>query len=473
MPPSASSPSASSTLVNVAEDAELRLVRLLCSPPQGPASVSDQFLPTCQQCIAMGDAAQLLQTIVQEKAAIQALMELPSTEEAVSVVSLLAALLDRVGEKDATAATSLVHALAEAMVQRGTATGTGAGGSDVTRTVTLLSTLYNMRANPMEKCRLLVRMMQLAGTSSSSTTTAESGATTTSPTSTPPMSILDPTLPFGKLLLGSPEPLLVTWLNTWKVPVAERRAAYAAAAQGATTAATRQRFYIYLVESYNNKNSKEQDVLDATALSYARETALGAIRDPVTWIVQQRQLLSCRAIQALTTSTTPHDPVLVELLTLFQEGTLQEYSTFLQKQQQNGGGSTGLLLQQVWNLDPTKCLRFMRILTLCSLAADQESIPYSVVASTLLGPDTTGTTPDDKQVEQWVIAAVSSGLLSAKMDQLNKMVIVERCVVRKFDMDQWKVLQGRLHLWKSNVEGILQAYQQASASMQQSVSAAE
>jgi translation initiation factor 3 subunit M len=453
MPPSASSsPSASSTLVNVAEDAELRLVRLLCSPPQGPTvSVSDQFLPTCQQCIAMGDAAQLLQTIVQEKAAILALMELPSTEEAVSVVSLLAALLDRVGEKDATAATSLVHALAEAMVQAGS-------GSDVTRTVTLLSTLYNMRANPMEKCRLLVRMMQLAGTSAS-TTTAEGGATAA--TTTPPMSILDPTLPLGKLLLGTPEPLLVTWLNTWKIPAAERRAAYAAAAQGATSAATRQRFYIYLVESYNHNT----DVLDATAVSYARETALGAIRDPVTWIVQQRQLLSCRAIQALTT-TTSHDKVLVELLTLFQEGTLQEYSTFLQKH--NGGD---MLLQQVWNLDPTKCLRFMRILTLCSLAADQESIPYSVVASTLLGPDII-TPPDDKQVEQWVIAAVSSGLLSAKMDQLNKMVIVERCVVRKFDMDQWKVLQGRLHLWKSNVEGILQAYQQASASMQQSVSAA-
>lgn len=114
----------------------------------------------------------------------------------------------------------------------------------------------------------------------------------------------------------------------------------------------------------------------------------------------------------------------------------------------NGGNS---ILSQ-WGLLPDECTRHIRILSLCSLAAEHEEIPYQVVANTLQ------TSPDD--VEKWVIAAVSSGLLSAKMDQLQQQVIVERCVVRKFDMDQWKALQSRLHLWKQNVGGILAAYKQ-------------
>ena len=95
----------------------------------------------------------------------------------------------------------------------------------------------------------------------------------------------------------------------------------------------------------------------------------------------------------------------------------------------------------------------MRILNLSSLASEHEEIPYTVVAETL---QTTST-----DVEKWVIAAVSSGLLSAKMDQLRETVVVERSAIRKFDTEQWKALQSRLQLWKQNVGGILDAYKQS------------
>lgn len=96
----------------------------------------------------------------------------------------------------------------------------------------------------------------------------------------------------------------------------------------------------------------------------------------------------------------------------------------------------------------------MRILSLCSLSAEHEEIPYSVVAKTLL-------LPSEDEVESWVIAAVSSGLLSAKMDQLQQKVMVERCVVRKFDMAQWKILQSRLKTWKQNVGGVIGGLKQS------------
>jgi translation initiation factor 3 subunit M len=137
---------------------------------------------------------------------------------------------------------------------------------------------------------------------------------------------------------------------------------------------------------------------------------------------------------------------LLALLKVFQEGKLEDYQAFIKS---NGGES----VLSKWNLSSEECTRYIRILSLCSLAAEHEEIPYQVVADTLQ------TNPND--VEKWVIAAVSSGLLSAKMDQLQQQVIVERCVVRQFDMDQWKALQSRLHLWKQNVGGILEAYKES------------
>ena len=129
-----------------------------------------------------------------------------------------------------------------------------------------------------------------------------------------------------------------------------------------------------------------------------------------------------------------------------------DYHSFIK----NNGGDA--VLAQ-WGLSSEDCVRHMRILSLCSLAAEHEEIPYQVAADTLQ------TTSAD--VEKWVIAAVSSGLLSAKMDQLQQKVIVERSVVRKFDLNQWKALQSRLNLWKQNVGAILDAYKQSLQQQQQ------
>ncbi len=175
----------------------------------------------------------------------------------------------------------------------------------------------------------------------------------------------------------------------------------------------------------------------------AEEAAVGIIRDPVALFEQQRNILSLPVIQALEQKS----PLLLSLLKVVQEGKLEDYYSFIHS---NGGDR---ILDQWEGVSPEHCVRYMRILSLCSLAAEHEEIPYQVVADTLQ--------TDLKDVEKWVIAAVSSGLLSAKMDQLQSKVVVERCVVRRFDMDQWKTVQIRLQLWKQNVGRILDAYKQS------------
>jgi translation initiation factor 3 subunit M len=52
------------------------------------------------------------------------------------------------------------------------------------------------------------------------------------------------------------------------------------------------------------------------------------------------------------------------------------------------------------------------------------------------------------------------------MDQLQKVVMVERCVVRKFGTEQWKALQSRLHSWKKNVKSVLEGLEKSQAMTQ-------
>ena len=180
-------------------------------------------------------------------------------------------------------------------------------------------------------------------------------------------------------------------------------------------------------------------MIDAEGLEAANEAAICAIRDPVTIFHEQRSMLDSPAIKALAN----HAKDLHGLLEIFQEGKLQDYRTFPNKDE----------VLAKYGLNEEECTRHMRILSLCSLAADTEEVPYDVVAKTLeVSPD---------EVESWVIAAVSSGLLSAKMDQIQQKVMVERSVVRKFDMYQWKALQSQLNLWKTNLKDILDALQNA------------
>jgi translation initiation factor 3 subunit M len=137
---------------------------------------------------------------------------------------------------------------------------------------------------------------------------------------------------------------------------------------------------------------------------------------------------------------------LYDLLEIFQTGKLEDFYVFLSSSPAN---KTTL---QTFGIEQETCIHHLRLLSLCSLAAEHEEIPYAAIASTLQIPM--------DQVEPWVISAVSSGLMSAKMDQLSHVVMVEQCVVRSFGMDEWKVLQTRLHGWKKNVGNILAALKQ-------------
>lgn len=207
--------SSSSTLVNVAEDAEIRLVRLLAQTAKSPSFIQD-----CEACIANGNAANLLQTVVRDKGALGALFVLPQAEEAVSAFSILTALLSRVNPAETPALTKLL-ADSVANVAEG----------NPARKIQLLSVLYNMRSNGIEKCALLARMISLAPPENHAAALGD---------------ILTEDLP-------DKCPRIVALLDTWQVPMADRRELYLAAARG-MSAPRKQRFLLLFVDSYKAGN---------------------------------------------------------------------------------------------------------------------------------------------------------------------------------------------------------------------------
>lgn len=414
----------SSTLVNVSDDAEVRLVSLLAEG--APAHLlGGTFQADCQKCIEAGEAGPLLSTVLKDAGAMAALLTIEADDEAVAAFSLLAALLERANRPS--------HDLASALLQ------TTAVPESEERKIALLAALYNLRSDANEKVELLRHMIELAGKASAQQ----------------PNQLLAPNGSLGHLLscegddestlpkatcLDASQPPLVSLLDSWHIQ--DRVALYQAITSTLPASDVRkQRFVLLLVASFTAANGTSDVAREA-----AQEAAVGVIRDPVSLFALQRNLLALPAIQALSQT----QPVLLELLRVFQEGTLADYRALLQAK----GGVTGVLAP--WALNPELCERNMRILSLCSVAAHREEIPYSAVVETLQ-------LTSEAEVESWVIAAVSSGLLQAKMDQLQHKVLVERSVVRRFDAAQWKLLQTRLRMWKQNVGSILTALKESQA----------
>jgi len=142
---------ASTTLVNTADAAELRLVHFLSDH-----DATSPFVQSCESAIRQADAATLLQTVTANEPAISKLI---SNEEGVGAFSLLASLLDRID--DASQSEEIMKALVHAVESN---------DSDmVENKVRMLCGLYNLRAGA-EKCWILGRILNLAAFSGDETT---------------------------------------------------------------------------------------------------------------------------------------------------------------------------------------------------------------------------------------------------------------------------------------------------------------
>jgi len=430
----------SSTLVNISDDADPRLIRVLAPSTPNPSS----FESACANAIAAGDAAQLLRTVIDNGAIAGLLGNDYTLEEAVSAFSLLTVYLDRV--EDMGVEKDLCGALAAAV-------GGQAGGEEDTmrreKQSAMVAALFNLRSDGTEKVKLLTNIVDLADVSA------------LTPGEPRGVSALADLLDYDASLKSA----LVVWGGGADgIANEDLRALYKAMSRGMdrvlgalgkmeeqdkTTAikveAAKERKQTYLLlflETY-----KEESQLDKEAATFAQEASLQAIRDPIHLFSTQRRILSLPAIAALSKS----QPALYDLLKIIMEGRLQDYRDFTAMPDK-------MTVFGTFGLNEEECMKNMCLLSLVSLAGEHEEIPYSAIASTL--------NIDENDVERWVIRAVSSGLMEAKMDQLRSVVLVERCAVRQFGKKEWSALKARLDKWKANVKGVLDALDKNGASLE-------
>ncbi len=97
--------------------------------------------------------------------------------------------------------------------------------------------------------------------------------------------------------------------------------------------------------------------------------------------------------------------------------------------------------------------RKMRLLTLVSLGHADKELTYAAIASALhVAVD---------EVETWVMDAIASGLITAKMDQVRELVAVSMCAERDFGQKQWERLHGSLVDWRDSIQSLLTVLQNA------------
>ncbi|KAF9423626.1 hypothetical protein BGZ94_008221 [Podila epigama] len=168
-------------------------------------------------------------------------------------------------------------------------------------------------------------------------------------------------------------------------------------------------------------------------------------------VLNFENLLKIDAVQALKSKAV------YELLSVFMSGNVQDYRALLKKH-------SGLI--KTLGLDEEETLRKIRLLSLASLGSENlaRELSYEEIAKAL--------EVDESEVELWVIDVIRAGLVEAKLNQLSKVVVVNRSIYRTFGTAQWQQLSQRLNGWKQSLTDILQVVANAKLTTGAAVSTA-
>eukprot|EP01124_Arcella_intermedia_P017408 TRINITY_DN24171_c0_g1_i1.p1 TRINITY_DN24171_c0_g1~~TRINITY_DN24171_c0_g1_i1.p1 ORF type:complete len:388 (-),score=100.35 TRINITY_DN24171_c0_g1_i1:85-1248(-) len=93
----------------------------------------------------------------------------------------------------------------------------------------------------------------------------------------------------------------------------------------------------------------------------------------------------------------------------------------------------------------------MRLLTLTSLASSKSVITFDEVTKLLSIPPA--------EVEMFVVEAITSDFISARIDQVAKTIIVRHADARAFNKAEWVKLDAKIEKWAGNIQNLLKVVQ--------------
>jgi len=224
-----------------------------------------------------------------------------------------------------------------------------------------------------------------------------------------------------------------TWLEQWKVTTDQKRTCYrelhnALKDQESDTSASR--MLLQLLGTYDEATSTS-----AEAYEDARACVLECVGKPGVFTMDH--LLSLAPIRGMKGKPE------LELLNIFVSGTMNEYLSFYSKNKQ---------FMEDTGLSHPLCVNKIRILTFLTMATQQTDIPFHECTKAL--------DVNEDDVEDFVVELVQSGLVHAKIDQINEKIIIRSCSRRTFNRSEWEELYNRIETWKDNLQTIRSSLEQ-------------
>jgi len=222
------------------------------------------------------------------------------------------------------------------------------------------------------------------------------------------------------------------WLRNWGSSVEQKRELFLTLRNLLNSSNHQMEAYECLFKYLNTFENS-----DANTLNTSKDNAREAIKDAINneSIFNFEELLKLRAIQNLSSEPC------FELAKIFLAGDINEYNNFI-------SGHNNIINEL--SLNDEECRKKIRMLTLVTVVGQEipGRVSYSVVQEALNIPE--------EEVELYILDVIRAGLIDAKMNQLDKTIIVNRATPRQFTENEWKKLDTRIDEWKSNLKNILE-----------------
>jgi translation initiation factor 3 subunit M len=176
---------------------------------------------------------------------------------------------------------------------------------------------------------------------------------------------------------------------------------------------------IDLLGTYTEENASQ-------ARDDAHKCIVSSVAAPNTFLMDH--LLTLKPVKFL------EGELIHDLLTIFVSEKLSKYMTFYQTHQAFVD-SLGLSHEQN--------MHKMRLLTFMQVAEGKKEIPFELIQQELQ--------IQEDQVESYVIDVLKTKLVRAKIDQLNRKVLMTSTMHRTFGKPQWLQLKDTLTKWHANL----------------------
>jgi translation initiation factor 3 subunit M len=183
----------------------------------------------------------------------------------------------------------------------------------------------------------------------------------------------------------------------------------------------------------------DEELVPAEITEEAYNAIVSILKDQE--ILLTEQLLATKVISSLNTKKQADKyGACYKLLEIYTKSGYTELKAFQSnKNYQSFLKNTGINLDEITYK--------IRLLTLNSLAKKQSILTYDQIAKSL--------EISEADVELYVIDATSSGILEARIDQLNQTILIRYAPSRQFDKQQWQSLNEKLDKWKDNISHLL------------------